>query len=131
MKGASRDEADRAFAAAVARAGGGPPYVDLADGMSVKRELERGVSSDLAALHVMSWNPDDRKLRQVAFPFWFVRMKTTDSVNLGTFAAALTGDWENLDIGVTVEDLERLGPALVIDHSQEGGGRIVLWTEGR
>ena len=52
-----------------------------------------------------------------------------DSLNLGTITSALTRDWENLDLKVSVEELERLGQGLVLDHRLENGARILLWNE--
>jgi len=66
---------------------------------------------------------------RVGFPYWFVRMKMTDSLNLGTLTSVLARDWEHLDLSVSERDLERRGPGLVLDQQTERGARIVLWTE--
>ncbi|MEE8586279.1 MAG: hypothetical protein V3T83_15650 [Acidobacteriota bacterium] len=62
-------------------------------------------------------------------PFWFVRLKMTESLNLGTITSALAGDWGNLDLKVSVEELERRGAGVVLNHRLEDGTRILLWTE--
>jgi hypothetical protein len=38
-------------------------------------------------------------------------------------------DIEADDLRVTVEDLERHGPGLVLDHQSRHGGRVLAWTE--
>ena len=52
-------------------------------------------------------------------------------VNLGTLISVLSSDWDNLDLRVSVDDLERRGPGLVLDHQGADGARIVLWTVAR
>jgi hypothetical protein len=42
--------------------------------------------------------------------------------------SAARGDVEHLDLSVKFRDLERLGPALVLDHTAGNGSRILLWT---
>jgi len=120
-----------AFDDVLAGLGGGPPYVeiDAAGTVSVHREQEQDEPTPLETLYLLSWEPGPERLARVAFPFWFVRLKTTDELNLGTLTTALAGDWENLALSVTTDDLERRGPALVIDHARTDGGRILLWTE--
>jgi hypothetical protein len=33
------------------------------------------------------------------------------------------------DLGLTVEELERFGPTLVMDHAGRDGDRLLIWTE--
>ncbi|MFQ5717955.1 MAG: hypothetical protein ACE5IK_00260 [Acidobacteriota bacterium] len=119
------------FAEAIARSGGGVPYVEIpADGPAVvHRELERDTPADLRRLHLLGWDPAGRRLLRIDFPFWFVKAKMTRSVNLGTLTSALSGDWQHLDLRVSEEDLQRRGPALVLDTSRADGARLLLWTD--
>lgn len=127
----SPEQADRAFAEALAGAGGGPPYLEIspAGAVLVRRELERPEPVKLRTLHLLAWEPDAARMLRIGFPFWFVRAKMTETLNLGTLTSALAHDWERLDLRVSERDLERLGPGLVLDQRLQDGARILLWTE--
>lgn len=126
----TRAEAAAAAAALLAGPAAGPAYLVVsAEGrVSVRRDLEQATATPLRALVAWTSRPDGRVTR-TDFPMWFVRVKTTDDVNLGTLTSFFARDWENLDLSVTVEDLERRGPGLVLDHTDAAGARLLLWTE--
>lgn len=124
-------EASMAFDEAIREAGGGPPYIEFAvDGsVGVRRDLESDRPVGLESLNLLAWEPEGGRLLRVRFPYWFVRAKMTDSLNIGTLTTALARDWEHLDLKVSEEDLERRGPGLVLDRTLAGGERLLLWTE--
>jgi len=33
------------------------------------------------------------------------------------------------DLKLTVEDLERLGPTLIVDHTMRNGERVLVWSQ--
>ncbi len=119
-----------AFAAAVAAAGGGPPYIEIAaDGsVLIHRDQEGDEPADFDTLTLLVWSPSREKILRIDYPRWFVRLKTSTSLNLGTLIAAARQDWGHLDFSVSYDDLRRRGPALLLDHRLETGARIVIWT---
>jgi hypothetical protein len=125
------DDAERVFDAARERYGATQPYlaIDAEGSVRITRELPTAEPSELEALHVLSFIPAREQLIDVGFPYWFVRMKMSDTVNLGTVTSLIAGDWQNLDLRLTEDDLEALGPTLLLDHKLESGARIMLWTE--
>ena len=122
--------AERAFARERKAAGGGPAYVEISPSgqVSVRTELELDTPIRLTTLHLLAWQPQARNLLRIAFPMWFVRVKMSRAINLGTLTSVLTGDWGQINLTVSVEELERRGPGVVLDHRLSGGGRILLWT---
>ena len=60
---------------------------------------------------------------RVSIPFWLLRMK------MGESAIDLNGNRFDLeDLKLTVEDLERFGPTLIVDHRsscRRAGPRLV------
>lgn len=126
-------EAMAEFDLARSRTGGGPSYLTISPegSLELRTDLEGPEPVPIEILHLLAWSPDSEKLLQIEFPFWFVRVKMSDTVNLGTVTAALAQDWENLQLKVSVEELERRGPGLILDHRREDGARILLWTEAK
>jgi hypothetical protein len=39
------------------------------------------------------------------------------------------GQLELEDLKLTVEDLERFGPTLIVDHKSTGGERVLVWSQ--
>ncbi|MEN8008681.1 MAG: hypothetical protein ABFS42_16855 [Candidatus Krumholzibacteriota bacterium] len=126
-------EADRIFAAAIIDAGEGPPYIEIAaDGtVVVHREQEGNGTGGFDTLTLLAWTATEKKLLRLDYPGWFVRLKTSSSLNLGTMIAAVRKDWGHLDLSVSYADLARRGPALLLDHRLENGSRIMLWTSAK
>ena len=123
--------ANLAFAEARDLAGGGTPYLTISSSQKVEvhRELEGSTPVPLHTLHVIAWDSGLGRLLRVDFPFWFVRLKMTSTLNLGTYTSALARDWENLELKVAEDDLERRGPGLILDIRTPDGDRLLLWTE--
>ena len=130
VKDAEPSEAGLVFAAAIITAGGGTPYIEIADDgtVLVHHNQEPGEPEKFDTLTLLAWTPTDEKILRLDYPRWFVQLKTSTSVNLGTMIAAARGDWGQLDLSINFDDLSRRGPALLLDHQLENGARIVLWT---
>jgi len=123
-------EVDQVFAASVLEAGGGAPFIEIADSgvVIVHREQEKSSPKVFETLTIMVWAPNDGKVLRVDCPHWFVRLKTASSFNLGTMISTWRKDWGHLDLNITYDDLVERGPALLLDHRAKTGARILLWT---
>jgi hypothetical protein len=76
------------------------------------------------SINVLAFDPDEGRIVQVNIPFWLVRMKMRGTT------IDLNGNHMNLeDLRITVEDLERFGPTLIIDHSNTSGERVLVWSQ--
>jgi hypothetical protein len=72
------------------------------------------------SLHVLAWERGESKRVHITLPIWLLKMKgTMDFKSKGVGLERLK---------VKVEDLERAGPALLIDHA-DGRSRLLVWTE--
>ena len=131
LEDATAPEVSEAFAAAITHAGGPATYlqIDSEGRVQVNRELEGDHPTKLRTLHLLAWDPQQGKILQVAFPYWFVRVKMNDRINLGTITSALSHDWDNLDLKVSMKELELRGPGVVLDHTRANGMRVLLWNE--
>lgn len=75
-------------------------------------------------LYVLAFDPDDGRIVRVSIPFWLLRMKA------GGTTIDFNGNSMDLeDLKLTVEDLERYGPTLIVDHRETGGDRVLVWSQ--
>jgi hypothetical protein len=76
------------------------------------------------SLYVLAFDPEDGRVVKIAIPFWLLRLKS------GRARIDLGGDRVDLeDLKLTVEDLERYGPTLIIDHTARRGERVLVWSQ--
>jgi hypothetical protein len=75
-------------------------------------------------LLVMAWNPDDERVVQVSMPFWLLKLGGRN-MDFGNQGHGLNLDRLNLDI----QELERIGPMLVLDLRAPSGQRVIVWTK--
>jgi hypothetical protein len=75
-------------------------------------------------LNVMAFDPDDGRVVRLKIPFWLLRLKS------GGGSVDFNGRRMNLeDLKLRVEDLERFGPTLIVDHSGSDGKRVLVWSQ--
>jgi hypothetical protein len=111
-----------------ARFSGTKPLIELDErGDLLRTNTDRQLpqnSRPLEGLHIMAFDPDDGGFVQLRIPFWLLRMQPGNAkIDLGGQRVDLE------DLKLTVEDLERFGPALVLDQKSRGGDRVLVWTQ--
>jgi hypothetical protein len=111
-----------------ARFTGTKPLIELDErGDLLRTNTDRAVPgrpTELDALHIMAFDPDDGGFVQLRIPFWLLRMQPDNArIDLGGQRVDLE------DLKLTVQDLERFGPALVLDQRNRGGDRVLVWTQ--
>lgn len=116
------------FDAVRARFHGQKPLIEIdARGNFLRSNTDRDPPAGVRSpdtLHVMAFDPDDGRLVQVTIPFWLLRLKVNDAT------VNFSGNSMNLeDLKLTVEDLERFGPSLVVDRANDGGDRVLVWSQ--
>jgi hypothetical protein len=77
----------------------------------------------LERLQLLVWDPGDEGLSRVTLPFWLLRLKA------GPLDAASRISVNDHRVNLTVEQIERYGPALLVDHAGRNGDRLLIWTE--
>jgi hypothetical protein len=92
-----------------------------------REEIERSEPSDqhLESLNLLTWDPDEDQIVRVSIPFWVLRLKLDGRVSLRSGSDRFDSE----DIPLTVGDLERRGPGLVLDATDERGQRVLIWTQ--
>jgi hypothetical protein len=72
----------------------------------------------------MAFDPDDGRVVTLTIPFWLLRLKMRGAT------IDLNGRSMDLeDLRLTVEDLERFGPTLIVDFTSPDGERVLVWSQ--
>lgn len=126
-----RPDAEAEFEQARARFAGQPPLLDLRkgdEGPVLHRELENTSSSGpgLQRLRVLAYDQGAHKLVRVSIPFWLLRLAPSRHV---TIFGGSGVDFDSDRLHLTLDDLERRGPGLVLDETDRRGARVLVWTE--
>jgi hypothetical protein len=75
-------------------------------------------------LNVMAFDPHDEKVVKLDLPFWLLRLKGGGgSFDIGRRSVDLAR------MRITVEDLERYGPILILDQKDTDGSRVLVWSQ--
>jgi hypothetical protein len=123
--------ADARIAESRRRFAGQQPLIDIRQGHEpvVRRADPPSVQSStkLQAMHALAYDPDARKMVDVTIPFWLLRMAPGSSNWSILSENGIELDSER--IRLTVADLERLGPRLIIDHQGPDGQQVLVWTQ--
>lgn len=121
---AGEAEAVKAMEAVKARYGTRPPLVEIADPRRADIRINRAATasaSPVDTVHVMNWKGDTREFTTFQMPLWLMRFS---SVNL---ASRLGIGPANLRLSVS--DIERYGPGVLVDYGAPGSSRMLVWVE--
>lgn len=102
------------------------PLIELDDHGHFLRANKDRPSSDKRpdTLYVMAFDSEQGRVVRVNIPFWMLRLKMSGTrINIGR------GDLDLEDLNLTVEDLERFGPTLILDHKDRRGQRVLVWSQ--
>ena len=110
------------------RFAGHKPLIELDEhGDFLRSNTDRPAPADAVRpekLYVLAFDPDDGGLVRMSIPFWLLRMKANNAT------IDFSGNRMDLeDLKLTVEDLERFGPSLILDQKGEGGDRVLVWSQ--
>jgi hypothetical protein len=82
----------------------------------------------LRTMHVIVWDPDQQSLTKADVPLGLLRL-TNSSVDVFRFVDQSGRRGRQPVAGIRLTDLDRFGPAVLVDHQMEDGHRILVWTE--
>jgi len=114
------------FDAVRARFAAQKPLIELDDHSEfVRANTDRPSSAvHLTSLNVMAYDPDEEKVVRVDIPWWALRLKSGGNrITMGG------GNVDLAKLQLTVEDLERFGPTLILDHKDRHGARVLVWSQ--
>ena len=120
----AQDHAIARFERARSMFSGRPPILTASGGRLRPAVPPAGPVQRPTRFCVLAYRAPEGRLATVSLPFWFLTMKGP------AVAYSLRDTGLDLDrLGVTPADLERYGPALVLDETRANGDRLLIWTE--
>ena len=126
------ENADAEFAQTRARFANQKPLIEIRkdDEPILHRELvpeAKAAGKPLVSLRVLAYDTRARKLVKVAIPFWLMRL--APSGKRVSFLSDNGIDFDSDRVHLTLEDLERRGPGLILDQADRRGSQVLVWTE--
>lgn len=76
-----------------------------------------------ATLMVQAWNPENQRLVRLSLPLWLLKLGP-EHVRMSN-----KGDFDFSRLSLDLDQLERIGPAIVLDYRNQDGVRVLLWTK--
>lgn len=118
--------AARAFDEVGQRFSGASPIIEIRgkEAVVTRTAPDAAPPGELHRVMILTWEPDGQSLSRITLPWWLIRMKETP-FDLG----AEIGSGFSGEVTVSVDDIERYGPALFLQHAEQDGSRVAVWTE--
>jgi len=117
-------EAVKAVDAVKARFGARPPLIEIVDPRSADIRINRPVDASATpvdTVHVINWKRDTGELSTADLPLWLMRFSSVNVLSqLGVAPARFR---------LTVNDIERYGPGIVVDYGSPGAFRVLVWVD--
>src|SRR5476651_1189583 len=122
--------ADKQFAEARARFAGQKPLLEIQRGDEplIHRELIPLTmpATKLDTLRVLAYDTRARKLVNVAIPMWLLRLAPSNKFK---FMNDNGIDFDADRMHISLDDLERRGPGLILDQADRRGSQVLVWAE--
>jgi hypothetical protein len=96
-------------------------------GRPIVHRRSAATATELQALRVLAFDSHAGKLVRVSIPFWILRLAPSRNVRLFSQGNGVNFDSDRLHL--TVEDLEKAGPGLVLDARDRFEGAVLVWVE--
>jgi hypothetical protein len=107
-----------------ARFGSRPPLVEVVDPQKAAIRINRPVEATAVpvdTVHVISWKSDTGELSRTEFPLWLMRFS---SVNIASQLGIAPERFR-----LTVSDVKRYGPGIVVDYGVQGAFHLLVWVD--
>jgi hypothetical protein len=103
------------------------PLIQLVDGkpqLAAERATETPSPTSLTTMHVIAYDVDEGNLVNFSLPFWLLRMKS-GPIRISAYQQG----WDDRGVSFRVEDIEKHGPGIIVDVTEPGQGRVIIWAE--
>jgi hypothetical protein len=123
----SEDVASRQFEEVLQRYPGQQPLIQLVDGRPqyvAERASQSSTQTTLSKLHVLAYDRDEGQTVTFSLPFWVLRMKS-GPIRISAYQQG----WDDRGVSFRIEDIEKHGPGIIVDATEPGEGRVLIWAE--
>ena len=105
------------------RFGSRPPLIEMLDARMANVRVNRLVGSGarVTTFHAINWTAEEGEIVRMEAPLWLMRFSSLNLLSQLGIAPAR--------IRLTVQDVERYGPGIVVDYSQPGKIRVFVWVD--
>ena len=118
--------ATRSFDDVRARFGDKGPVFALRDGpVLLRHPPETPPAATLKTLHIQRWDDHMERMSRIDLPFSLLRMKD----GLFRLKADPNSTGLSFSTSLRVADIERYGPALLVDDNMPNGDRVLIWSD--
>jgi len=118
--------ATRSFDDVRARFGDTGPVLALRDGpVLLRRPPETQPAAALKTLHILRWDEGAERMSRIDLPFSLLRMKD----GLFRLKADPNSTGLSFSTSLRVADIERYGPALLVDDNMANGDHVLIWSD--
>jgi len=122
----SEAAATRSFDDVRARFGDRGPVFGLRDGpVLLRRPPETQPAATLKTLHIQRWDDHRERMSRIDLPFSLLRMKD----GLFRLKADPNATGLSFSTSLRVADIERYGPALLVDDNMANGDHVLIWSD--
>ncbi len=117
-------EAVQAIEAVKARFGSRPSLVEIVDPRQADIRILRPPepsSVPVDTIHIINWQRGKGEMIRADAPLWLMRFSSVNVLSqLGIVPAKFR---------LTVSDVERYGPGIIVDYSSQGDFRVLVWVD--
>lgn len=121
----SRENAADEFARARQRFAGRQPLIEFKNDQPVVHRSDRASTEKIETLQLLAYDEGERKIVRVNVPFWLLRLAPSKNVRF----LDNNLDFDSDKAQLTVDDLQRHGPGLILDQRDRRGTQVLVWTE--
>jgi hypothetical protein len=117
-------ESVKAIEAVKARFVGRTPLLEIIDPRRADIRINRPAeasSSPVDTVHVINWKSDTGELTRAELPLWLMRFS---SINILSQLGIAPDRFR-----LTVSDVERYGPGIIVDYGTPGSFRTLVWVD--
>jgi len=120
-------DAAKSFDEVRAKFPGQRPLIEFQDGdrsQVTANKADTPSSVRLNTLHIIAFDDGEGRMVKVDVPFWLLRLKS-GPIAFSSYASGVDDE----RVKLSVEDIERRGPGIVLDLAHPSEGRVLIWAE--